>query len=295
MTDSPFSVLLLGAPADATLGLHPWGPFLLTAAADLDDAHRHDAIVIHAPGAAMLQQLAESAEVAQAASHSAVVIVSPDAQPATALALLQRGVQDVLSSGDAAPLGRALRQAIERKRRERAARTIYATDLATGLPHQAQLLEHMNHLLALREREPAPMVLIVLRVGGFGAAAARLGLEAGNVLRRKVAVRLRGALRAGDVVAAIAHDTFAVLLGHIESLAHAEGVANKLVRTLQQPIPVAGQGLAVAAAVGVALYPEHGKDAETLLRRALSQAAGAGPEGAEGQGERHRGEAANDA
>jgi predicted signal transduction protein with EAL and GGDEF domain len=67
------------------------------------------------------------------------------------------------------------------------------------------------------------------------------------------------------------------------------------VRTLQQPIPVAGQGLAVAAAVGVALYPEHGKDAETLLRRALSQAAGAGPEGAEGQGERHRGEAANDA
>ena len=54
----------------------------------------------------------------------------------------------------------ALRQAVERKRLDAAARRAYSTDLATGLPNHGQLMEHMNHLLALREREPAVMALL---------------------------------------------------------------------------------------------------------------------------------------
>ena len=103
---------------------------------------------------------------------------------------------------------------------------------------------------------------------GVAGVAAHLGAEAANVLRRKVAVRLRGGLRAGDVVAALGADAFAVLLGHLEALADGERVAAKLVRSLQQPLVVAGQPCAVSAAVGMALYPAHGKDAESLLRRA---------------------------
>ena len=57
---------------------------------------------------------------------------------------------------------------VERKRLEVAARKAYATDLATGLPNHAQLMEHMTHLLALREREPAPMVLLVLMAFSIG-------------------------------------------------------------------------------------------------------------------------------
>jgi diguanylate cyclase (GGDEF)-like protein len=183
------------------------------------------------------------------------------------------------------------------KRHERAARNAYATDLATGLPHEAQLLEHMTQLLALRERVPAPMVLLVLRIDGYAAVAARLGHESANVLRRKVAVRLRGGLRAGDVVAAIGPDAFGVLLGHLEAAADGERVAGKLVRTLQQPLLVAGQPCAVAAAVGMALYPAHGKDAQTLLRRASAQAASVatlGPEGLAVHTERGAAGAAND-
>ena len=148
----------------------------------------------------------------------------------------------------------------------------YATDLATGLPHQAQLLEHMTQLLALREREPAPMVLLVLRVDGFARAAARLGVESGNVLRRKVAVRLRSGLRASDVVASIGPDAFGVLLGRLEAKGDGERVAAKLVKSLQLPILVAGEPCDVAAQVGLAIYPEHGKDAESLMQRASAQA-----------------------
>lgn len=208
----------------------------------------------------------------QAALDSAVIVLAPAAALATELALLQAGVEAIVAPGDTAALVRNIHHAVARKQLERAARRAYATDLATGLPHQAQLLEHMTQLLALREREPGPMVLLVLRVEGFQQAAAKLGAEAGNVLRRKVAVRLRGLLRASDVVAAVGPDAFGVLLGRLESKGDGERVATKLVRALQQPLLVAGQPCSVAAAVGMAQFPEHGSDAATLLQRASAQA-----------------------
>jgi predicted signal transduction protein with EAL and GGDEF domain len=69
------------------------------------------------------------------------------------------------------------------------------------------------------------------------------------------------------------------------------------VRSLQQPLVVAGQPCTVTAAVGMALYPAHGKDAESLLRRATAQAASLatmGREGYAGHAERGAGGAAND-
>lgn len=214
-----------------------------------------------------------------AALHTATVVVAadPDSAPHPALVqrLVQAGVQDVLPAAEAhgARLALALSLAIARKRMDIATRRAYATDLSTGLPNHPQLLEHMSHLLALREREPAPMALIVLRVHGLAATEAALGVEAANVLRRKAAVRLRSGLRASDVVASIGVDAFAVLLAWIDAPQDGERVAAKLAQSLARPFSVAGreQGLSVGA--GLANYPEHGKDAEGLLRRALAQAA----------------------
>ena len=174
----------------------------------------------------------------------------------------------------ARPLARTLRLAIERKRIDLAARKAYAIDLATGLPNHAQLLEHMSHLLALREREPAPMALLVLRIEGLSTTESALGAEAANVLRRKVAVRLRAGLRASDVVASIGADAFAVLLAWIDAPADGMRVAAKLASALQQTFSVAGQDGRWRSASGVSQYPEHGKQADELLRRAIGQAAG---------------------
>ncbi len=239
-----------------------------------------DAVLLAADTLEELQALLQRADLPQRALHSALVVLTPVADAALEDELLRLGVEAIAPSGPAEALARVLRHAVQRKRVERSARTAFATDLATGLPHEAQLLEHMTQLIALREREPAPMVLIVLRVVGYSQAAARLGGEAGNVLRRKVAVRLRNGLRAGDVVASIGPDLFGVLLGHVEAKADGERVAAKLVRALQQPIAVAGQPCAVAARVGLAILPDHGKDAATLLGRAVAQAGGRGAGGA---------------
>jgi diguanylate cyclase len=227
----------------------------------------------------------------------AVLSAAPDT--ATQELLLERGVQDIVVPGDAPAdaLRRRLEIALQRKALDRVARKAFATDLATGLPNHTQLLEHMTHLVALREREPAPMAVIALRVEGLAAVRESLGLESSNVLRRKVAVRLRASLRASDVVASIGNDSFVVLLAWIDAPTDGQRVAKKLVDALHQPFSVAGNDLGVKIHAGLALYPEHGKTADALLRRSVGQAASLASMGGEGIGsliERGQAPAAND-
>lgn len=276
----PLHVLWVGAPVP-DLSSADYGPFDLQPCASLEAAAQslrdtaHDALLLWlAPG--MAAALGDWQALSHAVLDAAVVVVAPDLAPALATALTQRGVQDLLpqASADPGTLARALHLAVQRKRLERAARKAYATDLSTGLPNHAQLLEHMTHLLALREREPAPMALLVLRIEGLSTTECALGSEAANVLRRKLAVRVRAGLRASDVVASIGNDAFAVLLAWIDAPDDALRVAGKLALSLQQPVRVASQDQAVTVAVGVSQYPEHGRQADELLRRAIGQATG---------------------
>lgn len=231
------------------------------------------------------------------------VVLQPSAglasDPRAALAAVELGVQDVLMPDDwaSASLVLRLRAAALRHRIGRDTRLAYATDLATGLPHEQQLLEHMSHLLALREREPAPMALLVLRVEGLATTEARLGATAAGALRRKLAVRLRSGLRASDVVASLGPDSFAVLLAWIDAVADVDGVADKLARAVHRPFNLQGQSAALAVSVGVARYPDDGKDARSLLQVATARAVELPAHGRSGHAnhvERGAGPAAND-
>lgn len=257
----------------------PFGPFVVRQVQTLADAAAGlqprglDAMLVDATPAGALAALAAWPLLAQAVLDVAVLVLAAEPGAAEAVALVQAGVQDVLPPTDAASLARILRLAVERKRLEAAARKAYATDLATGLPNPTQLLEHMTHLVALRAREPAPMALVVMRVEGLAATEAALGVEAANVLRRKVAVRLRSGLRASDVVASLGADTFAVLLAWLDAADAAPRVAGKLAQALTQPFSITGRERRVGVRMGLASFPEHGEQAEDLLRRALAQAA----------------------
>lgn len=297
MSNPPIQVLLVGEHDSAWMLALMSAGFTLTQGTDAGAARSHDAVLLHAADRAALAALGQQPELPQAAFDSAVLVIANEPDEALEDDLLSLGVEDIVPAASAAALPRAVRHAVLRKRVERAAHTAYATDLATGLPHQAQLVEHLTQLLALREREPAPMVVLVLRIEGYAGAAARLGSEAANVLRRKVAVRLRSGLRASDVVAALGPDAFGILLGYLDAIGDGERVAAKLVQALEQPLMVAGQPCPVAVAVGMALYPEHGRDAESLLKRASAQAASVATVGREGYAaatQRGGGSAAND-
>lgn len=297
--NAPVQILSMGLSVP-DLGTSAYGPFVETPTQGLEelaaalDQQAYDAIVLawDRPGL-----LADWSGLARAVVEAAVVVVAPEPEVADALRLMRLGVQDVLSRREAATVGtvaRTVRLAVERRRIEQAARKAFATDLTTGLPNHAQLMEHMTHLLALREREPAVMALLLVAVDGLAAAEARFGAESANVLRRKVAVRLRSGLRASDVVAALGADSYAVLLAWMDDAADADRVATKLVQSLQRPVSVAGQDMALAVRLGIARYPSQGRDADALLRVALGQAAAAMPQGRIGVASRGGGFAAND-
>jgi len=276
---APIQVLFQGGtPPD--LATSSFGPFIVQGCGSLDDAgeqlklNHYDALLLQAVTTAELHALMHWHALSHAVLDMALVVLTPEPTAADLAHLVQLGVQEVVPMRDAHAdrLALALRQGAQRKWLEMAARRAYATDLNTGLPNHGQLMEHMTHLLALREREPAPMALLALRIEGLAAAEAKLGVEAANVLRRKIAVRLRSGLRASDVVAALGADRFAVLLAWIDDAADGERVVAKLSQSLQRPLSVAGHDLAVAVGAGVARYPGDGRDADTLLRLAASLA-----------------------
>ena len=211
---------------------------------------------------------------AAAALDAAVVLVAEQPSAPQIALWLAAGVREVLTLDECSPaqLPRRLRTVIERHRFDRETRTAYATDLGTGLPHEQQLIEHMSHLLALREREPSPMALLVLRIEGIATTQARLGAEAAHVLRRKLAVRLRAGVRASDVVASLGDDAFSVLLAAMLAPSDAQRVGAKLLASLHAPFKVSGQDVAVAASLGIAQYPEDGNQPQVLLQRAIGLA-----------------------
>lgn len=282
----PIQVLWLGdgAPDWSTSA---YGPFVVHPAAtlaDLADETRHiacDAAVLHFNRTADLATLHAWPGLPRLLPDAAVLVVAPEPAAADALRLVRMGIQEVRPAreADADALARSTRLAVERVRLERSARRAYAIDLGTGLPNRVQLMEHMTHLLALREREPAAMALLALGIDGLPAIESRFGTEAANVLRRKLAVRLRAGLRASDVVAAIGEDCFAVLLAWIDDVADGERVARKLEETIRRPIAVSGQDVAFAVRVGVARYPADAKDARGLMQQALTLSAQAVPVG----------------
>ena len=285
--DKTIRVLCVGVDAPQAPD-ETWGPFAYEGVADLQQVAAHaggaGAVLI---GADALPAQPEPATWAQAAGDCAWLVVAADPAPELVLRCLQLGAHDVVSPDELVLPGwpRRLRAAVEHRSREREMNHAHATDLATGLPNRRQLVEHTAQLLALREREsvPLPVNLVVLRLDGLGAVEAAHGAASAQVVRRKLAVRLRASVRASDVVASLGADAFALLLPSAESPEGAEFVVGKLRRAMREPVAVAGSTVGVVAHIGLAQHPRDGDDAEALLRRAAAEAlaaADAPPRGA---------------
>jgi diguanylate cyclase (GGDEF)-like protein len=264
-------------PAFALPDAGPWGPFEASAVQDLAAQASRDAVAAGDVALVCLPAGEHAAPIPWAALSDvsagvAVLVLADKLDAATQQRLLNTGVQDVVLQPDAGSLAQRVRLAAQRRMVQQEARKAYATDLGTGLPNRQQLIEHLSQLLALREREPRPVSVLALRIEGLQGVESAHGVESANVVRRKIAVRLRAGVRASDVVAALGGDVFAVLLPSTESATDAEHVVQKLLRSLREPFKIAGSEVPIAAHVGVAHYPQDGKQPEPLLRHAATGA-----------------------
>ncbi|MET0332793.1 MAG: diguanylate cyclase, partial [Rhizobacter sp.] len=276
MTDKLLRVVWVDQPGASVFTLPDagaWGPFTTTSVQDLSDQPTLDAVAAADLALVCLPASTQAVPIPWAALSSvcddtAVLVLADSMDAATQERLLNTGVQDVVLETDASSLAQRARLAVQRKQVDVEARKAYATDLGTGLPNRQQLIEHMSQLLALREREPKPVSVLALRIDGLQGVEAGHGVESANVVRRKIAVRLRAGVRASDVVASLGGDVFGVLLPSIESATDAEHVVQKLLRALREPIKIAGTAVPITAHVGVAHFPEDGRQPTDLLRHA---------------------------
>jgi len=155
-------------------------------------------------------------------------------------------------------------------------------DTLTGLPNREQSHNRLVRALQAAKENDRTLAVLYLDLDNFKRVNDTLGHTAGDELLRQVAERLRNSLRdrvdtaipgsgtgprLGDL-ARLGGDEFMVLLPSLRCPADAGGVAERLIEALREPVQLAANSLAVTPSVGIAVYPQDGADAVTLLRHA---------------------------
>jgi len=140
-------------------------------------------------------------------------------------------------------------------------------DSLTSLPNRTLLYENINHDISIARRDGTQLALLIIDLDRFKEVNDTLGHQVGDQLLVDVGKRLNSSLREVDTVARMGGDEFAVLLPDVNP-SQAELVANKLHESSQTPYEMNELKLAASASIGIAMYPEHGEDAQSLLRHA---------------------------
>jgi diguanylate cyclase (GGDEF)-like protein len=202
--------------------------------------------------------------------HAAIVIpVVSGAQP-VALEFFSRapiGV-DLEVEGFMRSIASQLAQYLRRKQAETALRHSANHDALTGLASRPMLHERLTHAIQLAARRQSKVAVLFMDLDHFKHINDSLGHSAGDVLLRTCADRLRESVRESDTVARFGGDEFVLVL---EGLNHAADVIAPLTKVLSRfrlPFEVNGRELPTTASIGISVFPDDGRDVETLLRNA---------------------------
>ena len=161
-------------------------------------------------------------------------------------------------------------------------------DVVTGLPNRVHLNEKLSYALALAKRSGRKFALLFLDLDHFKQVNDTLGHDAGDELLQQTADRLKEAVREYDsvvrpvsfqknnenalpsnhTVARLGGDEFIVLITNIENEQDAAVVAKRISTTIVEPYKIAGTEANISTTIGISVYPDDGRDSETLIKHA---------------------------
>ncbi len=165
-------------------------------------------------------------------------------------------------------------------------------DQLTSLPNRTLFLDRLRQMILTSERKGERFGIMLLDLDGFKEINDALGHQVGDKLLQKIAQRLKRTIRASSTIARAVNepigdeytseavrfseltlarlggDEFAILLPSLKDVDGAISVAKRIASALEPHAEIDGNSIVVAGTLGIAMFPEHGEDAEELLRRA---------------------------
>ncbi|MHC5352362.1 putative bifunctional diguanylate cyclase/phosphodiesterase [Metapseudomonas furukawaii] len=155
----------------------------------------------------------------------------------------------------------------EQKHAEECIRRMAYFDELTGLPNRLSMRDALGVAIATSGDSHAPVALLHVEVDNFREINETLGYREGDRLLQEIATRLREAVDARETVARIAESSFSVLLPGMDA-SQAVQAARKVLEAMSTPFGLDDLYVPAECSIGITLYPGHGTDPDSLLRRA---------------------------
>ncbi len=141
-------------------------------------------------------------------------------------------------------------------------------DALTSLPNRSLLQDRVAQAISRADRSGKRLAVMFIDIDNFKNINDTLGHDVGDELLREVARRLLESVRSHDTIARQGGDEFIVLLEELEGQSGAARVAQKILEALRSVFEVGGTKQHVSGSVGIALFPDDGKDSQTLMKNA---------------------------
>ena len=141
-------------------------------------------------------------------------------------------------------------------------------DALTGLPNRILFYDRLGQAIARARRAQETFAVLYLDLDAFKAVNDTFGHDVGDALLREAAQRIKACVRESDTAARIGGDEFTVILNDVKPTGNVQRVADCLLRTLSSPFVLKTRSCQVGTSIGIALYPDHAKTAEQLVKSA---------------------------
>ncbi len=161
---------------------------------------------------------------------------------------------------------RGLFAQIEDKNRELERLALF--DPLTELPNRSLFKQICEHEITTAERERRKIAVVFLDLDRFKVVNDSLGHQKGDELLIEMSRRLRAAVRGADVVGRTGGDEFLLLLHDAGQWSQVVGVADRVLKALEEPIQLGADEVRVSGSLGIAMYPDDGGDYATLVKHA---------------------------
>ncbi|MBV6446715.1 GGDEF and EAL domain-containing protein [Nitrosomonas sp.] len=154
----------------------------------------------------------------------------------------------------------------ERRNHEQYINHLACHDALTGLPNRLLLQDRITKALEFNQRHHNTMAVLFIDLDNFKSINDTFGHNLGDLLLKNVATRLSSSIRSEDTVARQGGDEFIVVLPHLVETSAVELVAQKILNQLSEPYRINHHEFFITCSIGIALYPDHGRDADILLK-----------------------------